>query len=341
MSRWAMIAALLLAACSGEPRLLEPRLQAVRTYGWPSTVVDPEPDWSPVDYRLLVRSQGGFALLSEGTRQEQRFAAQDGRESHHPRWLNRQQFVFGPGWWVRRDADGRVLTPSEGITLVTLEDGRPVQRRVLSERGWRPQPWQGLILVEEAQRLLEIDAAGGVREFGEGFNPVPQPNGPGLFWRDTPAFDPDWWTGRDGVGQGWVRWRPGKVDALGDAVQAAWTHRGGLLITVRRARAAPGQPWWAGGTDVYWVAGPGAQPALARAHARDPAAHPTADLMAWTGEDNGVWIGTLRPDGWRERIAEDGYRPRWSHDGRRLCWLQPPPPGSQLPTIRVTVLAEP
>lgn len=344
MPRSALPAALLavlavLAGCAGAspPARLEP----VRTYGWPATVVDPEPDWNPVSYRLVARAAGGFALLAEGQRQEQHFAAEDRRESHTPRWLNRDQFVFGPGWWVRRDADGRVLTPSDGIVLVTLgEGGRPRERRVLAERGCRPQPWRGLVLAQEAQRLLVIDARGRVEEFGEGFDPVPQPDGPGLFWRDSPAFHPDWWTGREGAGQAIVRWRPGQVDQLGDAVQAAWTHRGGLLITRRRAVAPAGQPWWAGGTDIYAVDGPGAAPRLVRANARDPAAHPHADLLAWTGDDGGVWIGSLDPAGWRERVATDGSRPRWSHDGLRLCWLQPPADGSQLPAIRVTVLAE-
>lgn len=333
-----LAAALLLAGCQARP-LLESQLKPIRTYGWPASVVDPAPEWNPASHVVLARSIGGFSLFEEGGRGERRFTSDTRSEAHLPRWLNADQFVFGPAYNARRSADGTVSTPSDGLTVVTLVDGRP-QRARLADRGYRPIPaGPGRVIAQEGNRILVIDSRGQVQEFGEGFDPEPQPDGPGLCWRDTPAFEPDWWTGRQPPGAMHVRWERGRVDDLGDAVQAAWSRRGGLLATVRRARAGEGQPWWAGGTDIVRVAGPGARPETVRRDARDPQPHPKADLMAWTGDDGGVWIGTIRPDGWSERVSEAGSRPRWSHDGLRLCWLAPPAAGSQVPSISVAVLA--
>jgi hypothetical protein len=122
-------------------------------------------------------------------------------------------------------------------------------------------------------------------------------------------------------------------------MQAAWTRHGGLLATIQLAPGQEGHPWWTGGTRIVHLAGPGAPAVTVRDGARDPEPHPRADLLAWIGEDGGVWIGSQRADGWSERVAVAGSRPRWSHDGLRLSWLEPPAAVSQLPAIRVAVLA--
>lgn len=330
----------LAAGCSGNREPLETRLEPIRTYGWPASVVDPTPEWNPSTNIILARSMGGFSTFEEGGRGEQRFASDDRRECHSARWLNRDQFVFGPGWNARRASDGTVTVPTDGITLVTMSEGKPVAKDHLSDRGATPRPAGGnRITAQDGNHIIFIDSHGRIEEFGEGFDAVPQPDGPGLCWRDTPAFEPDWWTGRETPGLMHVRWRAGKVDDIVDGMQAAWTRHGGLLATVLRAPAPPGQPWWAGGTRVVHLAGPGIPAVTVRDGARDPEPHPLADLLAWVGEDGGIWIGTMRADGWTERIAVAGSRPRWSHDGLRLAWLEPPPAASQLPAIRVTVLA--
>lgn len=333
-----LAAVLLLAACAGRAPL-ESQLKPIRTYGWQASVVDPAPEWRPGSQTILVRSLGGFSLLEEGGRGETRYPAENRSESHLPRWLNPDQFVYGPAYNARRGGDGTVTTPSEGLTVVTLGEGR-AERTKLADRGYRPVPaGKGLVLAQEANRILFIDSRGQVEEFGEGFDAEPQYDGPGLCWRDTPAFETDWWTGRPGPGAMHVRWERGRVDDLGDAVQAAWTRHGEVLYTTRRGQPAAGQPWWAGGTDIMRLSGPGGEPVLVRRGAYDPQPHPVADLLAWSGDDGGVYIGTIRADGWSERVAEAGSRPRWSPDGLRLCWLAPPAKGSQIPSISVTVLA--
>ena len=334
---------LAIAACSGGNREpVETRLKSIRTYGWPASVVDPAPEWNPSAHVLCARSIGGFSMLEEGGPGEQIFAADDRRECHDPRWLNQTQFVFGPGWNARRAPDGTVTTPTEGLTVVTMAGGKPVSKVQLADRGARPRPaGNALVAAQDGNRIFFVDSVGTISEFGEGFDAEPQPDGPGLAWRDTPAFEPDWWTGRSGPGVMHIRWKPGRVGDLSNGVQVAWTRRGGVLATVLTGVAAEGQPWWSGGTSIIHLAGPGFPPVPVRSGARDPAPHPIADLLAWTSDDGAVWIGTIR-DGtasWSERVADRGSRPRWSHDGLRLCYLEPPLAGSQVPAIRVAVLA--
>jgi hypothetical protein len=334
----ALLAALAIAGCSQRP-LVETQLKAIRTYGWKASVVDPAPDWNPSSHILVARALGGFTLLEEGGRGERMFATEDRRESHHPRWLNRDQFVFGPARNATRTVEGTVIEPSDGLTVVTVGEGRP-QRVRLSDRGFRPRPaHDGLVAAQAGNRILMIDSRGVTSDFGEGFDIEPQATGPGLCWRDIPAFEPDWWTGRNGPGSMHVRWRPGVVDLVPSGVQAVWTRRDGVVVTVKDAEAPAGKAWWTGGTHLVHLPAPGAQPVTLRQGARDPAPHPLADLLAWSGDDGGVWIGTLRADGWQERIADNGSMPRWSHDGLRLCWLETPADGTQIPAIRVTVLA--
>ncbi len=336
----ALATVLLLAACSADRQPIETRLKPIRTYGWSASVVDPAPDWNPSTNVLVARSIGGFSLLEEGGRGERAFDSDDRRESHTPIWLNRDQFVFGPARNAIPAADGTISTPSDGLTVATINAvGKPARTK-LSDRGFRPRrAGDSSICAQDGNLIIFIDAQGQIGEFGEGFDPEPQPDGPGLCWRDRPAFDTDFWTGRRDLGTMFVRWSRGQVDNLGNAVQAAWTRHGGVIATVLEGTAPAGSPWWSAGTHLVHSAGPGAPVLELRAQARDPAPHPLIDLLAWTDRDGGVWIGSMRPDGWSERIAESGWRPRWNPDGMRLCYLESPKEGSQIPAIRVVVLA--
>lgn len=336
-----LLAALALAGCAAEREVIETRLSPVRTYGWPSDVVDPEPDWNPARPILLARCRGGFCLLEEGGKGVQRFAAEDRKESFFPRWLNPEQLVFGPAVNATRTSTGHVVHPSDGLTVVTIGEAS-APRRMLADRGFQPRPdGQGRVWAQALDRIITIGSHGEVDEFGEGFDPQPQPDGPGLAWRDTPAFTADWWTGKTGPGMMHVRWSPGTSDDVPGAMQAAWTRAGGAILTVVDNPPAAKAPWWSGGTRLVHLAGPGSTPVTLRNDARDPAPHPLAELLAWTSNDGGIWIGTIRSDGWSERVATAASRPRWSTDGRRLCWLADPTPGTQTPAIRVAVLAPP
>lgn len=329
---------LLLAACTSRDPL-ETRLAPIRSYAFNATVTEPAPDWRPGSHELVARSLGGFVLLAEHNAAGKVFVADDRRDCYFPRWINNDQFVYGPARNAQRLADGSVSESTDGLTVVTLiGSGKPRQQR-LAQRGFAPRPaGPGRIAAQAANRMLLIDSKGHIEDFGEGFDIEPQPQGPGLAWRDRPAFSPDWWTGLTGIGQMSIRWRPGAIDVVPGAVEATWTRLGGVVCTVVAAEAPPGRPWWAGGSRLVHVPGPGAQAVTLREDARHPAAHPVADLLAWVSGDGGVWIGTLRPDGWSERIAEVGEQPRWSSDGLRLCWTEPAA-GTNVPVIRVTVLA--
>lgn len=177
----ALALVVLAAGCTGNREPLETRLEPIRTYGWPASVVNPTPEWNPSANILLARSMGGFSTFEEGGQGEQRFASEDRRECHSARWLNRDQFVFGPGWNARRAPDGTVTVPTDGITLVTLSEGKPVAKDHLSDRGATPRPAGGnRITAQDGNRIIHIDSRGRIEEFGEGFDAVPQPDGPGL-----------------------------------------------------------------------------------------------------------------------------------------------------------------
>jgi hypothetical protein len=339
MKHLAVLAAVLLLAACGERPPLEPALKVVRTYGWESAVTDPAPAWHPSTYRLVARTKGGFLVLEEG-RKTGTYASEERRETYFPEWLNADQFIFGPGRNVTRMADGSVVPPSDGLTVVTLDaKGQNPQRRQLCDRGFRPRPGpDATVFAQWGQRILRVERDGAHAVFCDGFDPLPQRDGPGLCFRETPVFEPDYWTGKPALGRMFVRWDEGRVDALPGAVQAEWTRRGGVLATV--VDAAPAGPeWWTAGTRVVHLAGPGAAPVELARNVRDPAANPAYDLWAWTAEDGALWVGVLRPGVPAMRIADRGGRPRWSHDGLRLVCEEPPLPGRQTPYLRVYVLA--
>lgn len=333
----ALFACVLIASCTTRPPV-ETALQVIRTYGWQASVVDPAPDWSPTSTTIVARSLGGFSLFEEGGRGERRYAAEDRRETYYPRWVGIDSFVFGPGHNALRTTEGRVVAPSDGITLVTLGGSKPL-RTQLANRGFQPKPgWEGRIWAQAEDRIITCDTRGHVEDFGDGFDPEPQTAGPGLCWRDRPAFAQDWWTGRSGPGTMYVRWNPGQVDPVAGAVQASWAHDGSVILTLVDKPAAIGRPWWSGGTHLVRLAGPGSQPASCRERAHDPAPHPLAELLAWVDDNGSVWMGTIRRDGWAERVAIAGDCPRWSPDGLRLLWTQPAAAAGDPPAIRVAVL---
>lgn len=334
----AILAVCLLGTACADRAPVEPHLQVIRTYGWPASVIDPAPDWSPDSTTLVVRSLGGFSLLEDGGKGERTYGAEDRRQTYNPRWISQTSFVFGPASIAVRSAEGLVVPHSDGITQVLLGEGKP-QRTQIAGVGYMPKPVRdGRIWIQAEDRIACIFPDGKLGEFGDGFEPEPQPDGPGLCWRDAPAFSPDWWTGRSGPGTMLVRWSPGVVDQFPGAVQAAWTRRGGVVLTIVDRPAADGKPWWSGELHQALVPGRGAAAVTLRRGAHDSAPHPLSELMAWVDGDGAVWMGTIRPEGWSERVAVAGSAPRWSPDGLRLVWTETPAAGQQLPAIRVAVL---
>ncbi|MEK7412161.1 MAG: hypothetical protein AAB263_02455 [Planctomycetota bacterium] len=328
------------SGCSSQRPVSEAELHVIRTYGWASSVLDPAPEWNPKNFQLVARTLTGFSLLEEGGRGERTYASEGRHAICFPRWINEYEFVFGPATNATRSTDGHVIHPSDGLTVVDLSSNKPIRRR-LSDRGFQPKPTGlGEVCAQDEQHIIMIDDRGRSRMFSAGFDPEPQFGGAGLCWRDTPAFSPDWWTGKTGIGMLNVRWSPGHVDQVAGGIQAAWTWRGELLVTAVKDTFPAGKPWWSAGTTLLLLTGPGSEPKLLRTNVRDPAPHPQADLLAWVDDLGALWIGTQRPDGWSERISTNGERPRWSHDGLRLCWLEPTSTDRRTPLIQVAVLGK-
>jgi hypothetical protein len=318
--------------------------QVLRTYGFDATVSDPQAQWNPETYQLLVRSGGGFALLDEGRGRQQYFSARDKRETSHPVWISRLQFAFGPHQNVMRTDDGRLVPNSEGLTVVTLQEtstGKDYasSSRNLTNSGSRPKVWQQNLVAQFEDRILVIDPFGTINEFGPGFNAEPQRHGPGMVWLDHPVFDPDYWSGGSAkMGKMVIRWKQDVTTVLANAVEASWTRDGGVLATVLHHEPLAGQPWWKVGSDVWFIAGPQAKPMLVAAHVHGPVAHPEQALFAAIDNVSGAVV--LFSDDGRDRreIAEHGDHPAWSWDGMRLLVEEAIPAKPDQRYLRVSVL---
>ncbi len=318
--------------------------QVLRTYGWDTTVSDPQAQWNPENYQVLVRSTGGFALLDEGRGRQQYFSAKDKRETSHPVWISRLQFAFGPHRNVIRTDDGRLVPNSEGLTVITLQEtttGKDYANsaHTLTNSGSRPKVWQQNLVAQFEDHLLIIDPYGMISEFGPGFNPEPQRQGPGMAWLDHPVFEPDYWSGGSAtLGKMVIRWQAGVTTELANAVEASWTSNGGLLATVLHHEPLAGQPWWKAGSDVWYIAGPQAKPKMVAAHVHGPSAHPGQALFA--AVDNVSGAVELYSDDGRDRreFAVLGDHPAWSFDGQRLMVEETVPAKPDLRYLRVSVL---
>jgi hypothetical protein len=325
----ALVALALLGGCGQPPRrFTADDFQILRTYGWDSTVVDPQATWNPESYQVLSRSAGGFVLLEEGAGRQQYFASRGKHETAYPVWISARQFAFGPRENVLVTGDGRVVPTSEGLSVVTLAEtitgkDAPLPPKNLTTYGYRPKVWGRNLVAASEDRIYVVDPFGTIAEFGPGFMPEPQRTGEGIAWQDRPVIETDHWTGADSKrGNLIIRWRPGVTTTVPNAVEARWTAGGGVLMTVLRHEPVPGQPWWSGGTDVYHVAGPKAAPVLVAADARSGAPHPALPVCAAVGRSGAVVICDYQGS-FRHQIAPAGEAPAWSHDGRRLMIEEP------------------
>lgn len=304
--------------------------QVLRDYGFDATTADPQAQWNPEGYQLIARSPGGFVLLEEGGGQQNYFRSVAKHETGHPVWINRRQFAFGPMLHVLTTEDGRVVPTTEGLSVVTLTDSlaaknQPAPPKVLTNQGYRPRVWGDHLVAQSEDKIIEVDQFGTITEFGPGFFAEPQRDGEGICWQERPVTETDHWTGSDSRrGKLFIRWRKGVITVLENALEARWTADGGVVATVMRSDPPPGQSWWRGGTDIYYVAGPKTPPVLVAADARTPAPHPNEGVCAATGKSGALVLCSY--DGrFRRQIAEQGDRSSWSHDGARLMSEEPIP----------------
>ena len=115
----ALVILAVLSGCAQPPRqMTADDFKVLRTYGFDTTVPEPQATWNPETYQLLARSIGGFSILDEGAGLQQRFAHQANEAKHetaNPVWISRLQFAFGPKDNVITTVDERVVPTSEGI----------------------------------------------------------------------------------------------------------------------------------------------------------------------------------------------------------------------------------
>jgi hypothetical protein len=336
------LAALGLSSCQPRTAVDPNGLSVIRTYRFDSVVSDPQPAWNPASYMIVARTLEGFALLQEGAGRQEYFASEEARQTWYPAWANRDQFVFGPMRNVTAVGDGRVVASTDGLTVVTVEDNGlkcSVTRTVLASLGFHPRPLGDRIYAQAENKMVIVDHDGKVADAGEGFFPEPQADGPGIAWQETPLTESDAWTGKSGRGRLFVRWKPGVVSEIPGGCEARWTATGGLVCTVLRADPPADRPWWTVGTDVVYLAEPGAEPVVVAKNARAAAPHPKEALIAVADAAAGIRLVSLRqPQAAEVLLAVAGSAPAWSFDGLRLLAVEPKGDGPG--TIVVRVLKE-
>lgn len=315
----------LLAACARPAPVVPADVSRIRAYACDTDVADPQPAWNPATYQLVLRLRHGFILFREGRDRREEFIAGDRRETGFPVWINSGQFVFGPLANTLRLADGRFVSSTDGLTIVTVTDNgfrSEVKNASFSPVGFRPRPWGGEQVVASSEdRLLSFDARGRRQEIGTGFHPEPQPGGEGLCWRETPYPFDDPWTGVPSPGRLFIRWKPGHVTEVARAIQARWTADGRVVATVLRDGPLPAR-WQEAETDVV-VVDPVAGVRVIAANCRDGDPHPLHPLVAVGERTGGIRLVALDPGAPPQVLTADGGQPRWSGDGLRLAVVEP------------------
>lgn len=339
----ALAIGLLASACSAPVRTASAKdLSVLREYTLSTTVPDPQAQWNPETYQIVARSLKGVAILDEGTGNQNFLASQDFRESCHPWWVSRTQFVFGPPTLMVTTAEGKAVPNSQGLTVVTLGGGT----HTITRRGYRPRVWNDHIVAQDEERVMLVDQQGVISEFAPGFFAEPQRHGGGICLLDRPVTEPDLWSGNPvRRGKLVIHWPDRTISQIPDVIEPRWTADGGVLATRLRAEPETGKPWWQGGTDVVYIAGPKAAPVVVATDARSAAPHPTLPIFAAVENlrnDKGILLlgalllGDL--DGrTRLRKADLGDHPQWSHDGVRLMAEEPIPGKPELCALHVYV----
>jgi hypothetical protein len=311
-------------------------VKILRTLGWEVAVNDPQAEWNPATYQVLARVKAGFTILREGGPPNNYFS-EEKREMYNAIWINERQFAFGPENNVVSVDGGRIVPPADGLTVVTVNPDRSIDKKQLSKAGCRPRVWNHEIVAQVEDKIVRFDDLGRAQEFDVGFHAEPQRRGPGICWQETPVFETDHWTAKPILGRLYIRWKAKSLSQIPNAVAARWTAQGGVVAIVLDQEPKQGEVWWRIGNKVVHIAGPKAQPHTIAENLHELAPHPTLPLMAATDRDGKLMLIDLagRPSA---ELAPVGERPRWSGDGERLLAEEPPHGNAGGKHIKVYVL---
>ena len=330
-----VLAAALAAGCSPRPTSVDD-FTVLRDYGWSMPVAEPQASFNPVTNQVVARAPAGFAVLDEGRSRQSFYRGQSGRESWWPHWISDSQFVIGGRVNVDKLPDGRVVPPTEGLTVITLREDGSVRERQLARVGYRPKVWGDRIIAQIENKMWVFDARGDGEDIGEGFLPVPQRRGPGLAYQETPVIEKDWWTAKPTRGRLFVQWRRGRISEIPAAIEPSWTATGGIVATALVDDPPADRPWWEAGTRLVHLGDEGHRLETIAEGLRSPAAHPTKPVVAATDKDGRLVLVSLLDKRVRE-LAPVGDRPCWNHDGTRLLVEEPTPGTPNASHLRVYV----
>ncbi len=314
----------IIAGCSPRPAGVDD-FQILREYGWDMPLADPQAAFNPQNNQVAAHAPDGFAVLDEGGGKQGFFRGQSGREGFWPEWIHGYQFVIGGSANAEKLADGRVVPPTEGLTVISVRDDGTVRERQLARVGFRPRYWAARkrIVAQIENKLWLFDQEGEGEDYGEGFYAVPQRKGDGLAYQETPVFEADHWTAKPVLGRLFVQWGDrNRVSEIPGAVEPSWTATGGVVATALRGDPAKDQPWYHAPTELVHLGGQGHRVETIVADLHGPAAHPTQPIVAATTKDGRLVLVSLVDKRVRE-LAPVGAHAQWNHDGTRLMAQEP------------------
>ncbi len=298
----------------------------LREYGWDMPLAQPQAAFNPQNNQVAARAPDGFAVLDEGTGKQGFFRGQSGREGYWPEWIHGYQFIIGGSENAQQLPDGRVVPPTEGLTVISVRDDGTVRERQLARVGFRPRYWAARkrIVAQIENKLWMFDPEGEGEDYGEGFYAVPQARGgEGLAYQETPVFDPDYWTAKPVLGRLFVQWGDrNRVSEIPAAVEPTWTATGGVVATALRADPPKDKPWYEAPTELVHLGGQGYKVETIASDLHGPAAHPNQPIVAATTKDGRLVLVSLLDKRVRE-LAPVGTHAQWNHDGTRLMAQEP------------------
>ena len=286
-----------------------------RSYVWQTPVQPAQPDWHPIDARLIARGDGALLLFDEGDARPVRLRVGKQNELYDPQWVSADGLIYGPQPLLMRDEAGDLVIPSTGVWYVQLGQRSLEEPQILSEYGYSPRVWGDQIVIQDSDQLLLADDED-PELLDNGFAAVPD-RGERIAFQTRPLLSRDWWTAIEDTGNMVIRWNDDEVDLIPGGIQAAWCPWGGIVVTQIDDLPDLSQNWWMAGTRLVYISGPGAEPVLIGIGLRDPAPHPHAAVIAAVTQDERLVLAGV--DGSRPRRTEwTGRRPQWHPRGDRL-----------------------
>lgn len=294
--------------------------QIFRDYRLPTEDPDPQPAWSPSDYRIFVCSKQGLGILDEGSGNQRFYNTTDASRIGWPTWLDDERIVVGsPEFMVKTD-EGEITQSHVKVRMIKSNAFKLEEVGFIGDiNAYYTRAWNDAeLLAQKGESIIKIKAlSGDWEEYDLGFFAEPQRDGSGVCYTTVPIIATDYWTGKTDNGDLIVRWREGLTHIFPNCFQARWCADGGIVATRLKDTIPKHADWHSVDTDVVYIAPESDKLRVIKEHAHSPAPNPVCPIVACVGRAGYLYLANLKTDGDVELVPE-GDRPQWSHDGERL-----------------------